>query len=74
MNTAEVLNPSCNLYFVICRVLGHRYEITRVITPQIRELRCKRCSKLFGMNDDVRALLPLDKELIDAHNVLINGV
>jgi len=72
MKTLSKLNPFCNLVIVICRVFGHRYEITRVITPQIKELRCERCGELFAMNGDVRALLPLDKELVDAHNFIVS--
>ena len=56
---------------LLCLIFGHKYKVIRDITPYIRELRCKRCKKEFGMNDDVKILLPLDQELKDAHNILI---
>jgi hypothetical protein len=56
---------------MLCLIFGHRYRILRKITPYVRELKCKRCKKEFGMNDDVKVVLPLDQELREAHNSML---
>lgn len=53
---------------IICHLLGHKYRLLRKISPTTRELICKRCKAQFGMNDDAKAILPLDKELIELHS------
>jgi hypothetical protein len=55
---------------IICRLLGHRYRLTRRITHSIAELECKRCQSEFGINTDVRALVPLNDELRQLHRDL----
>lgn len=59
------------LYGVICcSLLGHSYKLKRNITPYVRELECKRCKEQFGMNDQLKSLLPMDEELLQAHEML----
>jgi len=56
----------------ICIVLGHRYTIVKKYTPTIRKLKCKRCGRYFGMNDDVQCIVPWDAELEEAHRYIEN--
>lgn len=54
-----------------CLFGKHKYKITRKISDNIQELTCTRCNKEFGINHDVQAVLPLDKELKDAHDFIL---
>ena len=56
----------------ICIVLGHKYTIVKKYTPTIRKLKCKRCGRYFGMNDDVQCIVPWDNELEDTHRDIEN--
>lgn len=56
---------------IICKILGHKHRLHRKITPFIREIKCDRCNQLFGMNDDVQSILPLDFELKFAHDLIL---
>jgi hypothetical protein len=51
----------------ICSVFGHKYRLLRKITPMIREVKCKRCKKEFGMNDYLEVILEMDDELRKLH-------
>lgn len=51
----------------MCRLFGHCYKFLRQVTPSICEVKCARCEKEFGMNHDVRVLLPMDDELKQIH-------
>jgi len=48
---------------LLCYLFGHHYYTIRKITPNIRELGCKRCSKLFAIHFGLGAILPLDNEI-----------
>jgi len=48
---------------LMCMVLGHKYQIVERFTPAMRHIKCTRCGEHWGMNDDVRALVPWDEEL-----------
>lgn len=53
-----------------CFVFGHKYILKREITPKIRELKCKRCLKEFGMSDEAKVVIPLDPEIEFIHDLL----
>jgi hypothetical protein len=53
-----------------CFIFGHRYRLKRDITPHIREVKCLRCDKMWGMNDETNDLLPLDDDLLEIHEML----
>ena len=55
----------------MCRLFGHDYKLLRKISATIREVKCGRCKQEFGMNDNVQALLPLNDELQECHNTLL---
>jgi len=56
---------------LICKLLGHKYYVyakpKESWATGIRWLKCKRCNRDFGINCRVRALVPLDYELMDLH-------
>lgn len=53
---------------ILCFIFGHKYRLLKIVSPTTRELKCKRCNREFGMNDDAKVVLPMDKELRDVHN------
>jgi hypothetical protein len=57
---------------MVCFFFGHKYRLKRKITRTIRELKCSRCGKEFGMNDDTQSVLPMDFELTELHNEILN--
>ncbi len=56
-----------------CFLFGHKYVVTRKIYSAVRELRCTRCEKDFGMNDNVGCIIPLDDELRQQHDDLLKS-
>ncbi len=48
---------------LLCAVLGHRYVVQRVFSPNSRKIGCTRCDKEWGMYDSIRAIVPWDSEL-----------
>lgn len=58
---------------IICWFKGHKYKEKRVINAAIRELVCSRCSQEFGINHDMKTILPLDYELIELHNDIVRN-
>lgn len=36
---------------IICKIFGHKYYISKFITPEVKVIGCKRCGKRFGMNN-----------------------
>lgn len=67
-------NKKERLYTIIaviyCFLGGHKYTLKRDILPYIRELKCDRCKKEFGMNDETNQILPLDQSLSKAHDMM----
>jgi hypothetical protein len=43
----------------------HEYGVIKQYSRQSRLVACMRCKRLWGMNDDVKAFIPWDKELDD---------
>jgi hypothetical protein len=58
---------------LMCFIFGHRYRLKQNINSYIREVKCERCQKEWGMNDEVRQLLPLDDELKEQHREMKVG-
>ena len=56
---------------ILCFIFGHKYYVYAKPKENwasgIRWLKCKRCRESFAMNDRVKALLPMDRELRDMH-------
>ena len=48
-----------------CWVFGHQYRLEKKYSNNVQKLNCKRCGEKFGINHDVRAVLPWDQELED---------
>lgn len=53
-----------------CWLGRHNYRVLEVYSKDIRKVGCKCCSKVWGMNDDVRAFVPWDRELEIAMTIL----
>jgi hypothetical protein len=47
----------------ICAVFGHRLEVAQHFSRYSRRVICRDCRGDWGMNDDVRAILPWDKDM-----------
>lgn len=56
---------------LVCLLFKHKYRVKREITPETREVLCKRCKKEWGMNDNVKAFIPMDNELRRFHELLL---
>lgn len=48
---------------ILCYVFGHKYYLIKKLSRTTRKVGCKRCGKVWGMNDDVQALVDWDDEL-----------
>ena len=56
--------------YVSCRLFGnHKYRLLKKFDNNVSKIECGRCKKQFGINHDVRAVLPWDKELEDMMNI-----
>lgn len=58
---------------LLCFIVGHKYRLHRKITDDIREAKCIRCGKFFGIHDGLEVVLPLDTQLIKAHDELLKS-
>ena len=56
---------------LLCKILGHKYYIYAIPKEEwgknVKWLHCERCYKSFAMHDGVRALLPMDVDLMKMH-------
>ena len=48
---------------LICLLLHHKYYAIKAIACKSMLVGCRRCGKFYGINHDVRAILPFDKEM-----------
>jgi hypothetical protein len=48
---------------LICKIFFHKLEVVREFTPMIRQVRCTRCYRVYGMNDEIQAFLEWDRDL-----------
>ena len=54
--------------WVICRLFKkHKYYTIKKYSKTIRKVGCRRCEKVWGMNDRVKTLLEWDGELEELH-------
>ncbi len=54
----------------LCAVAGHQYIVQRVFSPTSRQVGCLRCGMEWGMNDEVRSLIPWDGELEELYRLI----
>jgi len=52
---------------IICWLIGHQYKVAKAFSYSSRAVFCKRCRSVWGMNDEVRAIVPWDGELSKLH-------
>jgi len=48
---------------LICFIFGHRYQVVQEFSHYSRRVVCPDCRSDWGMNDDVRAIIPWSDEL-----------
>lgn len=53
-----------------CHLFGHDYEVWQRFTPYSRRVYCENCGGDWGMNDEVRALVPWDRDIEEMYKVL----
>ena len=56
---------------LICKIFGHSFLRIRRINSSIEEVFCDRCFQEFGINHEVKSILPLDEELKYAHKIIL---
>lgn len=56
---------------IICLILGHKYYRVRKLAYMSELVGCNRCGKFYGMNHDVRAILPFDQEMCDMYASMV---
>lgn len=54
-----------------CMFGRHEYFVTRKVSSSIQELKCRNCGKEFGINHDLRCVIPLDEELRNVHDFML---
>lgn len=52
---------------IACLLFGHKYFVIKEYSKTTRKVGCRRCKKLWGMNDRVKAFIPWDSELEELH-------
>ena len=45
---------------LLCKIIGHKYGVSRVFSSYDRQVKCKRCLSLWAMHDDIQTILPWD--------------
>lgn len=55
---------------IICIIFGHQFFEIRRLGQFTHLMGCHRCDKIWGMNTDVRCLLPWNMELEDHHRFM----
>ena len=49
---------------VMCELLGkHKYYVIKKYSYTVRKVGCRRCGRVWGMNDRVKAFIEWDGEL-----------
>lgn len=59
---------------ILCFFGRHKYVATQEFTDYGRRIACRRCRRMFAMNDDVRCVVPWDAEfhqMYESHGVKI---
>ncbi len=60
--------------FFQCLLGYHAFEITQALTAHSRRIACRRCHRVYAMNDDVQCVIPWDSEfhhMYEMHGVKI---
>jgi hypothetical protein len=45
-----------------CWLIGHRYQVRQVFTPETRHVFCLHCAGSWAMNDRIRVITPWNEE------------
>lgn len=55
---------------LMCFVFGHQYDVWQVFSSTSRRVVCHRCRRSWGMNDQVRAFIPWDRDIESMYELL----
>jgi hypothetical protein len=55
---------------LFCLFGRHDYALVQKLTPHSRKIGCRVCRRMFGMNDDARAVIPWDGELEEMYRTI----
>ena len=55
---------------IICLFLGHKYFRVKFLNDYSILVGCKRCGHYYGMNKNVKAILPFDEEMEKMYRVV----
>ena len=50
---------------------GHDCVVIRELSGHTRHIKCRRCEKEYGMNDDLQVVVPWTKEFEDVYYGLL---
>ena len=52
---------------LLCWIFGHQFQVAQEFESWSRRVVCPCCRGDWGMNDNVRAMIPWDEELADMY-------
>lgn len=53
-----------------CYFLGHKFYRVQKVSHNVDKVACSRCSKVWGVNHDLKVMLEWDEELSELYRVL----
>jgi len=56
--------------FILCKLNRHDYFLIKTYSKSCRKLGCRKCSRLFVMNDDIGCVIPHSKDFDEMAEVL----
>ena len=54
---------------IICLLRGHDYFKVKKLNEYSLLVGCHRCGHFYGMNNNVRAILPFDKDMEEMYRI-----
>lgn len=59
---------------IMCLLGRHKYVATQEFTDYSRRIACRRCRRMFAMNDDMRCVVPWDSEFHRMYEVMGHSI
>lgn len=59
-----------NIKKIKCKFGFHKYYVIKELASWSRKIGCKSCDKCFGMNDNVRVVIPWDRALEELYKTI----
>jgi len=51
----------------LCYILGHKYFVVKHFSRTARKVSCRRCDKVWGMEDHTKSFVEWDAELAELY-------